>query len=132
MTLSPPRLATITAAVAAAALWWQRPCEPTLDCEPGQVRLDAQGVAHCGPGDRPTARQMITLHAPLDLNSASAEQLAAIPSLGEEAARALVEARTRLNGFSDWAQVDSVQGIGPARLALLQQHAQITLPDASR
>lgn len=45
----------------------------------------------------------------VDLNSASVEELAALPMIGEERARRLVEARP----FKTWEEVEEVPGIGP-------------------
>jgi competence protein ComEA len=103
---------------------------PALDCPPGQVHLDPAGLAHCGPGSALPAAQALAVGQKLDLNAASAEDLAAIPGLGREAATALVEARNRLGPFRNWDAVDAVPGIGPARLEALQKMSEFPVWDA--
>ncbi len=61
------------------------------------------------------------------LNDATAEQLASVAGLGKKRAKALVDARDRLGGFTDWKQVDEVSGVGPAALKALQDSADLTM-----
>lgn len=129
---APNRTAVLAAALlalgaASVAVWSfsTRP-GPALDCPPGQVRLDAQGVATCGPGAEPGAAQKLALGARLSLNRASADELAAIDGVGPALARAIVEARAqRDGGFTSWEELDGVAGVGPARLAALQAAATL-------
>ncbi|MEW6431879.1 MAG: helix-hairpin-helix domain-containing protein [Myxococcota bacterium] len=111
----------LAALALAIAAWWRWPSSaPALDCPEEEVSLDAHGVARCGPGAPLPAGQKLTVGQPLDLNAASAADLALLPGVGPELARALVEERQRLGGFSTWEQVDAVPGVGPARLATLR------------
>jgi competence protein ComEA len=68
---------------------------------------------------------LLALGGRLDLNTASEEDLAAVPGVGPALARALVQARTGSGGFGSWDAVDGVPGVGPAKLALLQAHTEI-------
>lgn len=111
--------------VAVVAWWRWPPPESPLDCPDGQVTLDAQGVARCGPGAPLPAGQALTVGQPIELNAASAEDLALLPGVGPELAKALVAERARLGGFTSWDQVDQVPGVGPARLTTLQQACRL-------
>lgn len=117
-------LAVVLLAALALAIvaWWRWPSsEPALDCPNGQVALGPDGVARCGPGAPLPAGQALTVGQPLDLNSASAADLALLPGVGPELAKALVDERQRLGRFTSWEQVDAVSGVGPARLETLQR-----------
>jgi len=112
----------LAALALAVAAWWRWPAaQPALDCPNGQVTLDPQGVAHCGPGAPLPAGQALTVGQPLDLNAVSEADLALLPGVGPELAKALVDERQRLGGFTSWDQVDAVPGVGPARLGTLQR-----------
>jgi competence protein ComEA len=110
---------------ALVALRWPSQA-PALDCPPSQVHLDANGVAHCAPGAAPPAGQVLTVGGKLDLNRATADDLAAVPGLGKKVAQALVDARAQLDGgFTNWDEVDRVVGVGEARLEALKATAEI-------
>ena len=124
----------VLAALAAAtvlALRWPSSA-PALDCGPAEIFLDDAGVARCGAGQALSAPQKLTVGQRLDLNAATAEELAAIPGLGRDVAAALVAERARLNCFARWDEVDAVSGVGAARLATLQSVAEIGVCDAGR
>ncbi|RJS16760.1 helix-hairpin-helix domain-containing protein [Corallococcus sp. H22C18031201] len=119
-----------TAALAVVALglvgagWGARWIWPSqaasLACEPAQVRLTSDGIATCGPGAVPTGGQALALGRKLDLNRALESELARLPGVGPRLARSLVDARASRGGFTDWAQVDAVSGVGSARLETLR------------
>ncbi|MCI0569612.1 MAG: helix-hairpin-helix domain-containing protein [Myxococcaceae bacterium] len=104
---------------------------PTLPCAPGEVRVDARGVASCPrAGDTDAgvalpAAALLGLGGRLDLNRATEAELGLLPGVGPSLARELIEARVRTGGFSRWEDVDAVPGVGPARLATLRAHAEI-------
>ena len=117
------------AAVALAAgvgvyLAWPS-AKPALDCLPDQVHLGPDGVARCGPGAPLAAGARLTVGAPLDLNRATAEDLALLPGVGPALAKAIVEERTRRGGFKSWDEVDAVPGVGPARIDTLKTAVEI-------
>ena len=56
----------------------------------------------------------------LDLNTATVEQLEALPGIGPATARAIVEHRTRHGPFRNVRQLLDVRGIGEAKLAALE------------
>jgi competence protein ComEA len=57
---------------------------------------------------------------PVDLNSATPEQLDALPGVGPATAKAIVDFRTRHGRFRTVDDLLSVPGIGPAKLANLK------------
>ena len=128
------RAVTLTLLLAAALVaslasrWPGR--APALVCPPGQVRLGEGGLAHCGPGAPLPAGQALTVDQRVDLNQVTEDELTLLPGMNEDVARAIVEARVRLGGFHSWAEVDEVEGVGPARLAVLQTHCDFGAIDA--
>ena len=119
-------LSTLTTGIG-LSLWPDH--RPALDCPPGDVHLDARGVARCGSGHPLPGGQALTVGLPLDLNRASAEELALVPGIGDDLARRLVLERDRRGGFSSWDEVDVVEGVGVVRLTRLQQHCQLQTID---
>jgi competence protein ComEA len=57
---------------------------------------------------------------PVDLNSATAEQLDALPGIGPSTAAKIVEYRQAHGAFHSLAELDAVPGIGAGRLAQLK------------
>ena len=51
---------------------------------------------------------------PLDLNRATAEQLQALPGIGEVKAAAILAVRDAQGGFSSIEELEAVRGIGPS------------------
>lgn len=123
-------LAALAVATALALRWPSS--APALDCGAAEIFLDDAGVARCGAGLALSAPQKLTVGQRLDLNAATAEELAAIPGLGREVAGALVAERAKVRCFSRWEQIDAVPGVGAARLTTLQTVAEIGVCDAGR
>ena len=62
---------------------------------------------------------MTTKH--IDINTASKEELAEFPPIGEDRAKTLVEQRP----FSDWNEIDDLPGFNPTLVDEIQQEAPI-------
>lgn len=56
---------------------------------------------------------------PIPINEADAELLAFLPGIGPKLAARIIEERDRRGGFASVAELDAVEGIGPAKLELL-------------
>jgi len=75
------------------------------------------GVAPLAPGAPPGTR--------LDLNSATAEQLDALPGIGPSKATAIIRWRESHGPFTSIEQLDDVPGIGPATIAGVRERVAL-------
>lgn len=76
------------------------------------VRGAAAVGAASGSGSSPSA--------PVDLNSATPEQLDTLPGIGPTTAEKIVAYRQQHGAFHSLAELDAVPGIGPSRIAQLK------------
>jgi competence protein ComEA len=58
--------------------------------------------------------------APVDLNTATLEQLEALPGVGPVLAQRILDWRSQHGSFTSIEQLDEVSGIGPAKFAQLR------------
>ena len=79
---------------------------PTIKAAPSEATARAEPVAD---------------PRPLDLNAATAEQLARLPGVGPGLARRIVEERQRRGRFENAEGLRSVLGVGPRKLAALRE-----------
>lgn len=68
----------------------------------------------------------------VDINTASVEQLAALPGIGEKLAARIVEQRQRSGGFKSVQELMTVKGIGEKNLAKLEPQLTVGEKGASR
>lgn len=86
---------------------------PLADGE--EVLVPAHGAADAAAaGGEPSPT------APLDLNTASAEQLDALPGVGPTTAQRIVAYRQEHGPFRSVDELEGVPGIGPSKLAQLK------------
>jgi competence protein ComEA len=62
---------------------------------------------------------------PVDLNTASASQLDALPGVGPATAQAIISYRSEHGPFASVDQLASVKGIGPAKMAQLKDLVRV-------
>ena len=67
--------------------------------------------------------------SPLDLNTATAEELATLPGIGAELAGRIVACREERGGFGSVEEIMEVPGIGEGKFAALE--GRITVEDRS-
>ncbi len=63
--------------------------------------------------------------SPLNLNSATAEELAQLPGIGEELARRIVEYRAENGPFEAVEEIMEVSGIGEGKFAALEDRITV-------
>jgi competence protein ComEA len=80
---------------------------------------DAPADAPAAPGNNPAPGELV------DLNSATPEQLDALPGVGPVTAAAIVAWRETNGRFSSIDQLGDVEGIGPARLDKLRDRVHV-------
>jgi len=91
---------------------------PVADGE--QIAVPVRGAAIAGSGAAPTPTPGSSPTAPVDLNTATAEQLDALPGIGPATAQKILDYRQAHGAFHSVSELDAVPGIGPGRIAQLK------------
>lgn len=89
----------------------------------GAVLAGALGAprASAAPDARPA-----TAMAAVNVNTATAEELTALPGIGEKRAQAILETRKEKGGFKSVDELMEVKGIGPANLEKLRPYLRVS------
>jgi competence protein ComEA len=86
-----------------------------------RVYVPRPGEAVIAPVDQGRAQPQ----TPLDLNTATAEELDALPGVGPSIARSIVDDRNRNGPFAAVDDLTRVRGIGPAKLEELRSLVRV-------
>lgn len=89
---------------------------PVADGE--QVVVPGRGAGGVAAASSPAAGSSPS--APLDLNSATLEQLVALPGIGPVTAQKILDYRQQHGAFHSVSELEGVSGIGPAHMAQLK------------
>jgi len=120
----PPTLGEVRAKAGAVGT----PCDPDETIASGsRVEVTPEG------GYRVTAMsgaQLLTLGLRIDLNRATAEDLAAIPGLGPALAQRIINYRQAHGPFNKIEDLSEVSGIGPQNLQKLKPYLGLGSPEA--
>lgn len=106
-------LAGIFLLVIAAHIWW-----------PDTQMIPSRSLSSSPAPLTPEAT--ILNNIPIDLNTASQEELAAIPSLGATKAKAIVQFRNEKGSFKDVNSILDVPGVGPKTLEKTRAHLKVS------
>lgn len=102
---------------------------PPRDCPPAGRGEPPLGWVGCeadpGPGRELTADERLAFGLPVDLNRATAEELARVPGLSPSLARAVIEDRERRGRFPSVEALRRVRGIGDKRLAQVRNRLAV-------
>ena len=72
-----------------------------------------------------SGRKRISLGIPIGINSATSEDLKAIPGVGHELAYRIISTRNTKGKFVSLDELDSIDGIGSKKLRKIKNHADI-------
>jgi len=84
----------------------------------GGLMIAAPAVTAAGPDAKQEA-------APVDVNSASVEELMSVPGIGQVVAQRIVEFREKNGPYKSVDDLLKVQGIGEKSLAKLRDHVSV-------
>jgi competence protein ComEA len=115
----PPTLSQVLAQAGARA-----PAEEKERTIPSgsKIEITPDGQLHLG---RMSGPQLMTLGLALDLNHATAADLAGLPGIGPVLARRIIDYRQNHGPFKTIDDLEQVSGIGPKKLALIKPYVCI-------
>jgi competence protein ComEA len=93
--------------------------------EDGRQILVPQRAPKGSVASAPTAGTATAPQQPINLNTATLEQLDTLDGVGPTTAQKILDYRTEHNGFGSVDELDQIPGIGEKRLAALREHVQV-------
>ena len=94
-----------------------------------QIIVPRRGTAATGgpasPGTSGSAASAAASASPVNLNTATPEQLDTLPGVGPATVQKIVEYREQHGGFGSVEELGQVSGIGDKRLAALRDHVRV-------
>ena len=100
---------------------------PVADGKPFRIGMEtADDVARPGEETPISGSHSLLIGMPIDLNTARAVDLEAIPGIGPVLAQRIVATRDERGGFSDLDELLAVKGIGAKRLKTLRKYLTIS------
>lgn len=89
------------------------------------------GPAHAGPlPQNPPADAKAAVALPVNLNTATVEQLEKLPGVGPKTALRIIEYRQKNGGFKKVEELMNVQGIGEKSFLKMKQQLTVGAPKA--
>jgi competence protein ComEA len=92
------------------------------------IAFDSAGVA---PAETARAAGEPAARGPIDVNSASTEELIQLPGIGPTKAKSIIETRARLGRFARVSDLLQVPGIGPKTLERIAPLVAAGAPDST-
>ena len=102
-----------------AAVRWRTYCVPLAIAAVLALGVTLPEFPEPGTGAAPAGLALVEGELLLDINAATAEQLAELPGVGPSLAEAVVEYRRAVGGFDGTWQLVEVKGFGSGRLESL-------------
>jgi len=125
-------VAAVVFACLAPSAWRRVPAAASQECEPEGRGVPPSHWIGCrgDPGSpRPlTGLELVLLGRPVDLNRASAEDLAAVPGIGPGLAADVVREREEGGPFRSPDALHRVRGIGKVRIERARPFIRVTPP----
>lgn len=90
------------------------------------------GMAAAQSSSRGSAAAQTTIETPVNLNTATAAQLEALPGVGPATAQRILEYRQKSGGFKKIEELMNVRGIGEASFLKLKSLVSVTPPRTDR
>jgi len=116
----------------APTAWRRIPAAPPRSCEPEGRGVQPENWIGCrgdpGPSRPLTGLELVLLGRPLDLNQATAEDLAAVPGIGPGLAADVVREREERGPFHSADALRRVRGIGPVRMERARPWVHVSSP----